>query len=217
MRNLKLTLSYDGSEFSGWQVQPDASDRAGDTSLSYWTHHRRKSIAARVGSNRRRGARPRTGGHVRHGVPSVPTANFVKALNDILPAAIRVLEVTEAAGGFPRPPLRAGENLPLSHFARLDLPAIFGPDMSGTFPILWMNTRWRRRRGWWWGSMISLRSRRSIRSGAVGAKRFRREMRRSCGRKCRWNLVSRLILIVLKRYASNSACVTWLVCLVCSL
>ena len=24
MRNLKVILSYDGSEFSGWQVQPDA-------------------------------------------------------------------------------------------------------------------------------------------------------------------------------------------------
>ena len=24
MRNLKVTLAYDGSEFSGWQVQPDA-------------------------------------------------------------------------------------------------------------------------------------------------------------------------------------------------
>ena len=24
-RNLKLILSYDGSEFSGWQVQPDAA------------------------------------------------------------------------------------------------------------------------------------------------------------------------------------------------
>jgi tRNA pseudouridine38-40 synthase len=24
MRNLKLILSYDGSEFAGWQVQPDA-------------------------------------------------------------------------------------------------------------------------------------------------------------------------------------------------
>ena len=25
MRNLKLILSYDGAEFSGWQVQPDAT------------------------------------------------------------------------------------------------------------------------------------------------------------------------------------------------
>jgi len=24
MRNLKLILSYDGSDFAGWQVQPDA-------------------------------------------------------------------------------------------------------------------------------------------------------------------------------------------------
>ena len=25
MRNLKLVLSYDGTEFSGWQVQPEAA------------------------------------------------------------------------------------------------------------------------------------------------------------------------------------------------
>jgi tRNA pseudouridine38-40 synthase len=31
---------------------------------------------------------------------SVPTANFVKALNDILPPSVRVLEVTEAAADF---------------------------------------------------------------------------------------------------------------------
>jgi tRNA pseudouridine38-40 synthase len=31
---------------------------------------------------------------------SVPTANFVKALNDVLPASVRVLEVEEAAADF---------------------------------------------------------------------------------------------------------------------
>jgi len=31
---------------------------------------------------------------------SVPTMNFVKALNDVLPASVRVLEVTEAAADF---------------------------------------------------------------------------------------------------------------------
>jgi len=31
---------------------------------------------------------------------SVPTANFVKALNDVLPASVRVLEVAEAAADF---------------------------------------------------------------------------------------------------------------------
>jgi tRNA pseudouridine38-40 synthase len=31
---------------------------------------------------------------------SVPTANFVKALNDILPASVRILEVTEVPPGF---------------------------------------------------------------------------------------------------------------------
>ena len=34
MRNLKLILSYDGSEFSGWQVQPDAATVQGTLALA---------------------------------------------------------------------------------------------------------------------------------------------------------------------------------------
>jgi hypothetical protein len=34
MRNLKVILSYDGADFSGWQVQPDASTVQGTLALA---------------------------------------------------------------------------------------------------------------------------------------------------------------------------------------
>ena len=99
MRNLKLILSYDGSEFAGWQVQPDASTVQG-------------TLASAIGRITGEKVLPQGSGRTDAGVhalaqvatfvtdSSVPTANFVKALNDILPAAVRVLEVTEAAADF---------------------------------------------------------------------------------------------------------------------
>src|SRR2546429_8428359 len=107
MRNLKLILSYDGSEFSGWQVQPDATTVQG-------------TLASAIGRITGEKVLPQGSGRTDAGVhalaqavtfvteSSVPTENFMKALNDILPASVRVLEV---AGGppafYPRHPARA--------------------------------------------------------------------------------------------------------------
>jgi len=99
MRNLKITLSYDGAEFSGWQVQPDAATVQG-------------TLASAVGRITGEKVLPQGSGRTDAGVhalaqvvtfvteSSVPTENFVKALNDILPASVRVLDVTEAPPGF---------------------------------------------------------------------------------------------------------------------
>ena len=99
MRNLKVILSYDGAEFSGWQVQPHAITVQG-------------TLASAIGRITGEKVLPQGSGRTDAGVhalaqvmtfvteSSVPTANFVKAMNDILPAAVRVLEVTEAAGDF---------------------------------------------------------------------------------------------------------------------
>jgi tRNA pseudouridine38-40 synthase len=99
MRNLKLVLSYDGSEFSGWQVQPDAPTIQG-------------TLASAIGRITGEKVLPQGSGRTDAGVhalaqvatfateSSVPTGNFVKALNDILPPAIRVLEVAEAPPEF---------------------------------------------------------------------------------------------------------------------
>jgi tRNA pseudouridine38-40 synthase len=99
MRNLKLILSYDGSEFAGWQVQPDAATVQG-------------TLASAIGRVTGEKVLPQGSGRTDAGVhalaqvvtfvteSSVPTANFAKALNDILPASVRALEVEEAAPDF---------------------------------------------------------------------------------------------------------------------
>jgi tRNA pseudouridine38-40 synthase len=99
MRNLKLILAYDGSEFAGWQVQPDAVSVQG-------------TLAAAIGRITGEKVLPQGSGRTDAGVhalaqvatfateSSVPAANFVKALNDILPASVRVLEAQEAAPDF---------------------------------------------------------------------------------------------------------------------
>jgi tRNA pseudouridine38-40 synthase len=99
MRNLKLILAYDGSEFAGWQVQPDAVSVQG-------------TLASAIGRITGEKVLPQGSGRTDAGVhalaqvasfateSSVPAANFVKALNDILPASVRVLEAEEAAPDF---------------------------------------------------------------------------------------------------------------------
>jgi len=99
VRNLKLILSYDGSEFSGWQVQPDAATVQG-------------TLASAIGRVTGEKVLPQGSGRTDAGVHAlaqnvtfvtfspVPTENFQKALNDILPVSVRVLEVKEVAPEF---------------------------------------------------------------------------------------------------------------------
>jgi tRNA pseudouridine38-40 synthase len=93
-RNLKLTLAYDGTDFSGWQVQPDAATIQG-------------TLAGAIGRLTGENVLPQGSGRTDAGVHAlaqvatfatvspIPTENFLKALNDVLPPAIRVLEVRE--------------------------------------------------------------------------------------------------------------------------
>ena len=99
MRNLKVILSYDGAEFSGWQVQPDAITVQG-------------TLASAIGRITGEKVLPQGSGRTDAGVhalaqvmtfvteSSVPGGNFLKAMNDILPASVRVLEVREAPSEF---------------------------------------------------------------------------------------------------------------------
>lgn len=99
MRNLKMILAYDGAEFAGWQVQPDAVTVQGTLSSAIGRITGEKVLPQGSG-------RTDAGVHALAQVmtfvtsSSVPTANFQKALNDILPASVRVLEVAEVPAEF---------------------------------------------------------------------------------------------------------------------
>jgi tRNA pseudouridine38-40 synthase len=99
MRNLKVILSYDGAEFFGWQAQPDANTVQG-------------TLASAIGRITGEKVLPQGSGRTDAGVhalaqvmtfvteSSIPAENFLKAMNDILPASVRVLQVTEAPEDF---------------------------------------------------------------------------------------------------------------------
>jgi tRNA pseudouridine38-40 synthase len=99
MRNIKLVLAYDGTGFSGWQVQPDAFTIQG-------------TLASAIGRTTGEKVLPQGSGRTDAGVhalaqvatfqteSAVPAGNFLIALNDILPVSIRVLEATEVPAEF---------------------------------------------------------------------------------------------------------------------
>ena len=99
MRNLKLTLAYDGTDFRGWQVQPGA--------LTV-----QESLALAIGRITGENVLPQGSGRTDAGVHAlaqvatfhtasvIPAANLVVALNDVLPASIRVTEAAEVSPEF---------------------------------------------------------------------------------------------------------------------
>lgn len=99
MRNFKVVLAYDGSEFSGWQVQPDAATVQG-------------TLASAIGRITGEKVLPQGSGRTDAGVhalgqvatfameSSIPAENLGKALNRNLPGSIRVLNVEEVAAEF---------------------------------------------------------------------------------------------------------------------
>lgn len=99
MRNLRVTLSYDGAEFAGWQVQPGRATIQG-------------ALASAIGRLSGENVLPQGSGRTDAGVhalaqvasfmteSSIPPENWLNALNHILPASIRVLEVAEAPPDF---------------------------------------------------------------------------------------------------------------------
>jgi tRNA pseudouridine38-40 synthase len=99
VRNLKLILSYDGADFAGWQVQPGLPTVQG-------------ALASAIGRLSGENVLPQGSGRTDAGVHAlaqvatfataspIPVENWLRALNDILPPSIRLLEVTEVAPEF---------------------------------------------------------------------------------------------------------------------
>ena len=99
MRNIRLILAYDGTDFRGWQRQPDAP-----TIQACLEDALQKLTGAPTpvcGSGR-----TDAGVHASHQVANfhtastIPCANFVKALNDLLPPTVRIKSADDVAPTF---------------------------------------------------------------------------------------------------------------------
>ncbi len=95
MRNLKLTLAYDGSDYYGWQIQPDRPTVQGTlvdtlrkiTQEKIWLHGAARTDAGVHALGQVANFKTRT---------VIPAANLQRALNSLLPASIRILGVEES-------------------------------------------------------------------------------------------------------------------------
>jgi len=99
MRNIRLLIAYDGTDFHGWQRQPNVP-----TIQACLESVIEKLVAERVtlyGSGR-----TDAGVHALNQVANfktagnIPQANFLKALNNLLPTTIRVRKVEEVEESF---------------------------------------------------------------------------------------------------------------------
>ncbi|MBI5281567.1 MAG: tRNA pseudouridine(38-40) synthase TruA [Candidatus Solibacter usitatus] len=99
MRRIRITVAYDGTEFHGWQVQPGLSTIQG------WLE---KAIAEIEGApvHVHGSGRTDAGVHALGQVAAftlenpIPVDNLRKAINRLLPKAIRVLDTTEVTSEF---------------------------------------------------------------------------------------------------------------------
>jgi tRNA pseudouridine38-40 synthase len=99
MRNIKLTLAYDGTDFHGWQAQPGLRTVQGvlEEAIASLTQARATTTAS---------GRTDAGVHALGQVVHFYTASqhprevFVKALNALLPRDVRVLDAEEMPQAF---------------------------------------------------------------------------------------------------------------------
>ena len=98
-RNIKLTIAYDGHDFAGWQIQPDRPTIQGTLVSIIEQITGEKTLPQGSG-------RTDAGVHALAQVATVsiecpiPVSNLRKALNDVLPPAIRILAAEEVAADF---------------------------------------------------------------------------------------------------------------------
>jgi tRNA pseudouridine38-40 synthase len=99
MRNLKLTLAYDGTEFHGWQIQPNLPTVQGtlQSALEKLFNH-----SVNVTGSGRTDAGVHAQGQVANveTIRSIDTDATLRGLNALLPPTIRVWQVEEVAPDF---------------------------------------------------------------------------------------------------------------------
>lgn len=99
MRNLKLTIAYDGAQFHGWQIQPGVATIQGALNDVASQITQEKIV---VHGASRTDAGVHALGQVAHfrTRSSIPAAEFQRALNALLPPSIRIMAAEEVGPDF---------------------------------------------------------------------------------------------------------------------
>lgn len=98
-RTFRLTIAYDGADYAGWQVQPDQVTIQSEVELALWQATKEKVTIHGSG-------RTDAGVHALGQVASfrttnpIPPENLQRAVNRLLPPAIRIVAAEEAPAGF---------------------------------------------------------------------------------------------------------------------
>jgi len=99
LRNIRLSIAYDGTDFHGWQRQPNGPtiQSCVESALERIVGHAVKVVAS---------GRTDAGVHAAQQAANfktsspIPCPNLVQAVNDLLPATVRVKEAQEVPGEF---------------------------------------------------------------------------------------------------------------------
>ena len=99
LQNWKLTLAYDGTDFSGWQMQPGETTVQGELQAALGRITGETPLPQ--GSGRTDAGVHALGQVASFGLQApIPPGNLIRALNRTLPPSIRILEAIEAREGF---------------------------------------------------------------------------------------------------------------------
>jgi len=99
-RNLVLTLSYDGTDFNGWQIQ--ASGRTVQGVLEHALHKRHSVLTPVIPAGRTDAGVHAVGQRAgfRSPIDSIPVERYPAAINSLLPRDVRVTDCREVAADF---------------------------------------------------------------------------------------------------------------------
>ncbi len=123
LRRIRITLAYDGTEFHGWQVQPGLPTIQGVLEEIIGGMEGKPVHVAGSG-------RTDAGVHALAQVAAftianpIPVDNLQRAVNRLLPPAIRILDAVETHAGFSSPVRRHRQNLSIHSVPRAGLPAV---------------------------------------------------------------------------------------------
>jgi tRNA pseudouridine38-40 synthase len=127
-RTFRLTIAYDGADYAGWQVQPGQVTIQSEIERALWQATKEKVTIHGSG-------RTDAGVHALGQVASfrttnpIPPENLQRAVNRLLPPAIRIVAAEEAPAGFHARFSARGKRICPPHLARYVYPHPFPLDV----------------------------------------------------------------------------------------